>query len=65
MATTLLHESYHAWGYYANPKGKDWADEWAGVYMACIMRTNAWKRFLASPAYSNIKKLATREQNER
>lgn len=60
---TLLHESYHSWGYDANSKGRDWADEWAGIYMPCLMRMPAWKKFMADPRMPKIRKLAKNEVN--
>ncbi len=46
QATTILHESYHALGYWAHKKGMDYADEWATQYMnLCIVSTKAWINF--------------------
>jgi RHS repeat-associated protein len=42
-ALTLLHESFHGWGYYADPKYYDYADDWAGQWFICITTTKTWQ----------------------
>jgi RHS repeat-associated protein len=45
QAITLLHEAYHAGGYWASQSGYDYAEYWAGNWMQCIQQTQAWKNF--------------------
>jgi hypothetical protein len=51
IGTTLLHESYHHWGYHADVSGYDYAEAWGGEYMTCLLNTKAWSGFRDDPEW--------------
>jgi hypothetical protein len=52
------HEAYHAYGYWASQNGFDYANDWAGKWLVCVMGTNAWKKFNTPQNQRRYKALA-------